>query len=88
MCIQFSLIIHVSCYCTFSSTLINPGGHSAGEKNAGGKQEMKKAGDKETLEGQMIERKRKRSNGMNISTRDAYQQGYIQRGGALGSPLA
>ena len=52
--------------------VINPGGHSAWEKNAGGEQEMMEAGDKETLEGQTIERKRKRSDGINVSTRDAY----------------
>ena len=56
-------MIHVSCYCTFSCTLINPDGHSAWEKNAGGEQEMMEAGDNE---GQTIERKRKRSDGMNI----------------------
>ena len=52
---------------------LNPGGHSAWEKNAGREQETMEAGDKEILEGQTIERKRKRSDGMNIvSTRDAY----------------
>ena len=47
---------------------INPGGHSAWEKDVGGEQEMMEAGDKETLEGQTTERKRKRSDGMNICT--------------------
>ena len=51
-------------------------GQSAWEKNAGGEQEMMESGNKETLEGQTIKRKRKWSDGMNVSTGDAYALCY------------
>ena len=40
-------------------------------EGATGYQEKMETGDKETLEGQMLERKRKRNDGMNIVTRRA-----------------
>ena len=48
---------------------------SAKEKKvegATGYQEKMETGDKETMEGQKIERKRKRNDGMNIITRHAH----------------